>query len=329
MAKAKKVSADAMRESIDFTKPRGNSYTPLNHGSDSFSAPQNFGGSSNIAGTVGTLDGKRNGYQKQDQWKEDLRNAYDTAAQRQIEASDRSYDQAKGNADRQATSRGMGRSSYNNATLAGLDSDKAKAQNAIRENSNAAYQQAVLNQQNTQAQLDFQQQQAAQEQSNWQAQYNAAQAQQAWQNAFNESQAAQSQANWQQEYLLNQQQVQAGVGLTNAQAAYYNAQAAAQNAALAGGGASGGGGGGSYNPGGNGGGGNPLINAVGGAANAVGNGLAGWLSNLFQGGSGGTGATSGTGTTSGTGSASGNTPRPGYNPVTAQTKGYRKNLLTK
>ena len=150
---------------------------------------------------------------KDDSWKEQLRSAYDTSARRQIEASDRSYDQAISNADRQALSRGMQRSSYNNATLAKLDSDKTKAQNDIRENTEAAYNQAVLQQQNVQDQLDFQREQAAQSQSNWQAQFDAgrqdaAQSQANWQAQFEntQQQQAQQQANWQAQFENTQQQ---------------------------------------------------------------------------------------------------------------------------
>ena len=181
-----------------------------------------------------TLDGKKIGYQEQnakskenattpaasataaerdDSWKEDLRAAYDTSARRQIEESDKAYNQAKANADRQALSRGMQRSSYNNATLANLDSDKVRAQNVIRENTDAAYNQAVLNQQNVKDQLDWQKEQAAQSQSNWQAQFDYQQQQDAqsqanWQAQFENTvqQQQQSQANWQAQFDATQQQ---------------------------------------------------------------------------------------------------------------------------
>ena len=130
-------------------------------------------------------DGKKVGYQEQgaqqnnastspatverdDSWKDDLRSAYDTSAQRQIEASDESFQQAIANADHNALSRGMQRSSYNNATLAKLEADKVRAQNNIRENTEAAFNQAVVNRENQIWQQNFQESQAAQQQQNWQ-----------------------------------------------------------------------------------------------------------------------------------------------------------------
>ena len=50
---------------------------------------------------------------------------------RQREQSNEAYDKAISQADRQALSRGMQRSSYNNATLANLQDQKVKAQNDI------------------------------------------------------------------------------------------------------------------------------------------------------------------------------------------------------
>ena len=107
-----------------------------------------------------------------DQWKKDLRKAYDVEQKNQIKASNKSFDQAKVNADTQATSRGMGRSSYLTQTMANLDKSKSEAQNTIRDNISAAYLQAVQQQQNVIDQLTFQQEQAAQAQANWEAQFN-------------------------------------------------------------------------------------------------------------------------------------------------------------
>lgn len=162
------------------------------------------------------------GKKRDDSWKDDLRSAYDTMAANQIKASDEAYAQAKSSADRQAQSRGMGRSSYNNATLANLDAKGVEAQNEIRANVDAAYQQAVLNQQNVydqldlqQSQLDFQQQQAAQQQANWQAQFGYQQqqdalAQQNWQSqfAYQQQQDQLAQQNWQAQFGYQQQQDQ-------------------------------------------------------------------------------------------------------------------------
>ena len=58
----------------------------------------------------------------------------------QLKKSDEAYDQAYSQADRQALARGMGRSSYNNQTLANLAAKKIEAQNEIGEAKIAAYQ---------------------------------------------------------------------------------------------------------------------------------------------------------------------------------------------
>ena len=61
----------------------------------------------------------------------------------QIRESDKSYDQAIAEADRQALSRGMQRSSYNNQTLANLANQKIEAQNNIRAGQIAEYQKGI------------------------------------------------------------------------------------------------------------------------------------------------------------------------------------------
>jgi hypothetical protein len=60
-----------------------------------------------------------------------------------IEESDKQYDLNKGEADRAAIARGMGRSSYNLATLANIDTQKAQAADRLRQQQIADYQKGV------------------------------------------------------------------------------------------------------------------------------------------------------------------------------------------
>ena len=69
--------------------------------------------------------------------------ALETAYNRQIDASNAEYTQARSTSDNQALSRGMGRSSYNQQVLANIDAAKVDAANALREGLIAAYQDKV------------------------------------------------------------------------------------------------------------------------------------------------------------------------------------------
>ena len=64
--------------------------------------------------------------------KDRLRASLEYSANKQIEQSDRGYAAAKSAADRQALSRGMGRSSYTAQILANMDAEKTRAANDIR-----------------------------------------------------------------------------------------------------------------------------------------------------------------------------------------------------
>lgn len=75
---------------------------------------------------------------------------------RQREQSNEAYDKAISQADRQALSRGMQRSSYNNATLANLQNQKVKAANDITSAQIAAYQSGLAQQEEAEAARAFQ-----------------------------------------------------------------------------------------------------------------------------------------------------------------------------
>jgi hypothetical protein len=89
--------------------------------------------------------------------------SFDTTYNDAIRDSNRQYEQNYAQADLQAQSRGMGRSSYNNQTLANINTEKANAATRLNEQKIAAYQQALNN-------LEQQEQQ----QANWQAQMDQA-----------------------------------------------------------------------------------------------------------------------------------------------------------
>ena len=72
--------------------------------------------------------------------KDRLWDSLDYSYGKQREQSDEAYDKAIAQTDRQALSRGMQRSSYNNATLANLQNQKVKAQNDITSSQIADYQ---------------------------------------------------------------------------------------------------------------------------------------------------------------------------------------------
>ena len=116
----------------------------------------------------------------------------------QIRESDKSYDQAYSQADRQALSRGMQRSSYNNQTLANLNNQKIEAQNNIRAAQIADYQNRI-------SQLE--QQEA--ENERWEREFAANQEQNAWSRGFQEAEAARQQGNWELQQAFNEKQWQA------------------------------------------------------------------------------------------------------------------------
>ena len=107
--------------------------------------------------------------------------------------TEKSYDQAKLSADQQALSRGMQRSSYNNAVLANLDKQRAEA---LNDN----YSQQIADYQNRLADIEAKEQ----EQANWQAQFDLNKASQEWQQAFQEKQFETQKEQWKQEFNYNQ-----------------------------------------------------------------------------------------------------------------------------
>lgn len=110
-------------------------------------------------------------------WQTRLWQSYQNAARYQTDASNKAYGLARGAADRQATSRGMGRSSYNNATLSNIDIEKVNAANKIQDDAIAAYQQAFQNQTNIENQMAWDKEKNRQEQERWQKEFEEKQRQ--------------------------------------------------------------------------------------------------------------------------------------------------------
>lgn len=130
----------------------------------------------------------------------------------QREASDRSFDRAYSQADRQALGRGMQRSSYNAQNLAGIANQKIKAQNDIWNNQIADYENRLGALESEEAEADrwerqfaagredaawnkeFQQKQADTANQQWQMNFDAGRADAAWQQGMSERQYADSRA---------------------------------------------------------------------------------------------------------------------------------------
>ena len=143
---------------------------------------------------------------------------------KQREESDRSFDKAYSQADRQALSRGMQRSSYNAQNLANINNQKIKAQNNIWDAQIADYENRLNQQEQQDLEADrwersfaeqqkqnewsrnFQQQQADTQNNQWQMSFNAGREDAAFNKGMQEKQfeANQAQNTWQQNFQQSQ-----------------------------------------------------------------------------------------------------------------------------
>ena len=141
--------------------------------------PANYarGGSYNVPGKTSAVSA--NNFNPNDS-KSRLWASLQTTYGNRIDQSNQQYDLNKAAADRAAGQRGMGRSSYNLATMANIDTEKAKAADRINAEMIADY-----NNQLTALE------QREQEQANWQAQFDAQQEQ--WKQQFNYQQKTDAQ----------------------------------------------------------------------------------------------------------------------------------------
>lgn len=129
------------------------------------------------------------------------------------EDSDKQYQRAYSQADRQMLSRGMQRSSYGAQTLANLDQQRIKASADIWDQQIADYEnrmqqaeqqelenerwerQFAANREDAEWNRNFQQERANASDTQWQQQFDASRSDTAWNQAFQQSQADREQAN--------------------------------------------------------------------------------------------------------------------------------------
>lgn len=107
----------------------------------------------------------------------------------QREDSNRSYDQAISQADRRALSRGMQRSSYNNAVLSNLSNQKIKAQENSWNNQIADYENRLGQLESEEAEAD-----------RWERQFAANREDAAWSQNFQQTQADRTADQWERQF---------------------------------------------------------------------------------------------------------------------------------
>ena len=134
------------------------------------------------------------------------------------ENSDKSFDQAYSQADRQALSRGMQRSSYNNQTLANIANQKVEAQNAI-------YNEQIADYENRLYQIERDEEADRQ----WQASFDEGVRQYDTTMQYNKERAAAQDAQWQKSFDEGVRQFDVGQGNTDRQFAYNYVMAMLQN----------------------------------------------------------------------------------------------------
>lgn len=122
---------------------------------------------------------------KQDRLWDSLNHAYG----QQRESSDKSFDRAYSQADRQALSRGMQRSSYNAQNLANINQQKIEAQNNIWNNQIADYENRLGALESEEAEAE-----------RWERQFEANRADVAWNQNFQQGQADLAAQQWEREF---------------------------------------------------------------------------------------------------------------------------------
>lgn len=122
---------------------------------------------------------------KQERLWDSLNHAYG----QQRESSDKSFDRAYSQADRQALSRGMQRSSYNAQNLANINQQKIEAQNNIWNNQIADYENRLGALESEEAEAE-----------RWERQFEANRADVAWNQNFQQGQADLAAQQWEREF---------------------------------------------------------------------------------------------------------------------------------
>lgn len=126
--------------------------------------------------------------------------------------SDEQYALARSQADRQALSRGMQRSSYNNATLANLENKRIEARNDIASAQIADYQNRIGQLEQQEKEDERWERQFAEQQRQYnenmglnREQFEEQKANTAWNQGFQQAQADQGQANWQAQFTAGRE----------------------------------------------------------------------------------------------------------------------------
>lgn len=125
------------------------------------------------------------GMTRQDRLWDSLNHAYG----QQRESSDKAFDRAYSQADRQALSRGMQRSSYNAQNLANINQQKIEAQNNIWDNQIADYENRLGALESEEAEAE-----------RWERQFEANRADVAWNQNFQQGQADLAAQQWEREF---------------------------------------------------------------------------------------------------------------------------------
>ena len=125
------------------------------------------------------------GMTRQDRLWDSLNHAYG----QQRESSDKSFDRAYSQADRQALSRGMQRSSYNAQNLANINQQKIEAQNNIWNNQIADYENRLGALESEEAEAE-----------RWERQFEANRADVAWNQNFQQGQADLAAQQWERQF---------------------------------------------------------------------------------------------------------------------------------
>lgn len=131
----------------------------------------------------------------------------------QLKQSNKAYDQAYSQANRQALKTGMQRSSYTNQMLANLDQQRIEANNNILSAQIADYQNRI-------GEIENQEK----EDERWERQFAETQKQNEWNRTFQEKQADQSQTNWLKEYEANRSDTTWNQQFQESQAKYQQEQ---------------------------------------------------------------------------------------------------------
>lgn len=106
-------------------------------------------------------------------WKKELKDAYDKSAAEKVNESNQSFRKEMAQANANALSKGMGRSSYAAQTVANLGTDMEEAGNRIRTDFDLEYLKALQQREMEEAQLELERQKLAEQKRQFDLQMSA------------------------------------------------------------------------------------------------------------------------------------------------------------